>query len=271
MSPLASRVLVAVPLAAVALYAAYRGGWLMVALAVAGGLIAMHEFCTLARDLRPLTIAGFAGVAAVIVVIHGHGLVWSLAPLLATLVLGFWLSAVADVRQQAIVQLAVTLFAVAWIGYGLGFLVALRDVSAGDEWGRQLLFAVLAGVWASDIFAYVGGRTVGRRLLAPVISPKKTVEGLVVGFVFGTAVGFFVLYNQPSHHPVTPGQALLIALVIAIASPVGDLFESYVKRDAGVKDAGSLLGGHGGVLDRVDALLFAGPAAYFAVLAIGRV
>jgi phosphatidate cytidylyltransferase len=270
MSPLASRVAVAAPLAIVALLAAYYGGWPLVALAVLGGLIATHEFCAMTRDLRPLTIAGFAGVAGILIVIHTHGLVWSLAPLLGTLVLGFALSAVADVRQQAIVQLAVTLLAVAWIGYGIGFLVALRDVPYGDDWGRQLLFAVLVGVWASDIFAYFGGRMVGRRPLAPVISPKKTVEGLVIGMIFGTALAFFVLYDQPSGDPISPGQALLLALTIAIASPVGDLFESYLKRDAGVKDTGSLLAEHGGVLDRIDALLFAGPAAYFVLLAIGR-
>src|SRR4051794_32178359 len=147
MSPLTSRVAVAAPLAIVALLVAYYGGWPLVALAVLGGLIATHEFCAMTRDLRPLTIAGFAGVAGVLIVIHTHGLVWSLAPLLGTLVLGFALSAVADVRQQAIVQLAVTLLAVAWIGYGIGFLVALRDVPYGDDWGRQLLFAVLVGVW----------------------------------------------------------------------------------------------------------------------------
>jgi phosphatidate cytidylyltransferase len=270
MTGLGGRVAVAVPLAVIALFAVYQGGWVLVGLALVGGLVATHEFCAMTRELRPLTIAGFAGAAAVIVAVHQGGLIWGLAALFGTLVVAFWLSAVADVAQTATVQLAVTLFGVCWIGYGLGFLVAVRDAPGPDDWGRQLLFAVVGTVWASDIFAYFAGRMFGRRKLAPVISPNKTVEGLLAGLVFGTAVGFFVLYDQPSSDPVTAGQALMLAAAIAIASPVGDLFESYVKRDMQVKDAGTLLGGHGGVLDRIDALLFAGVAVYFVALAIDR-
>jgi phosphatidate cytidylyltransferase len=269
-SGLGSRVAIAVPLGAVALFAVYQGGWLLAALALVGGLVATHEYCAMTRELRPLTIAGFAGVAAVIIAVHQGGLAWGLAALFGTLVVAFWLSAVADVRQTTTVQLAVTLFGVAWIGLGLGFLIAVRDAPGPDDWGRQLLFAVVGAVWASDIFAYFGGRMFGRRKLAPAISPNKTVEGLLFGLLFGTAVGFFVLYDQPSSDPVTAGQALMLAAAIAIASPVGDLFESYIKRDMDVKDTGSLLGSHGGVLDRIDALLFAGAAVYFVALAIDR-
>jgi len=269
-SSLVSRIVFAVPLAIVALYAVWVGGWLMTGLGVVGGLIAMHEYCGMTRELRPLTVAGFAGVAGVVIAVHRGGLVWGLAVLMAALVLAFWLSAVADVRQRATVQLSVTLFGITWIGYGIGFLIALRDIPASGGWGRTLLLAVLLGVWASDIFAYAGGRLIGRRKLAAEISPNKTVEGLIVGLVMGLAVAWLVLYNQPKHDPISPLDALLVAASIAIASPVGDLFESYLKRDMGVKDTGHLLGGHGGVLDRIDALLFAGAAAYFVALALGR-
>jgi phosphatidate cytidylyltransferase len=271
MSPLVSRVLVAIPLAVVAILAVVAGGWPMVALALLGGIVAMHEFCAMTRELRPLTIAGFAGVAGVIVAVHEGGLVWSLLPLLGTMLLAFWLSAIADVRQAASVQLGVTLLGVGWIGYGLAFMVALRDIADPADWGKQLLIAVLVGVWASDTFAYFGGRMFGRRKLAREISPNKTVEGLLIGFVFGVAAVFFTLYNQPSGDPISPLNALEFAVAVAAASPVGDLFESYLKRDMGVKDTGRLLGGHGGVLDRVDGLLFAGAAAYFVALALGRV
>ncbi len=270
MNPLVSRVLVAIPLAVVAILAVVAGGWPMVALALLGGIVAMHEFCSMTRELRPLTIAGFAGVAGVIVAVHEGGLVWSLLPLVLTLLLAFWLSVVADVRQTATVQLAVTLFGVVWIGYGIGFLVAVRDISRQSSWGETLLIAVLIGVWMSDIFAYIGGRMFGRRKLAGEISPNKTVEGFVIGLLVGTATVFFWLYGQPTQDPISPLNALEFALAIAVASPVGDLFESYLKRDWGVKDVGKLLGGHGGVLDRIDALLFAGVAAYFVALALGR-
>jgi phosphatidate cytidylyltransferase len=267
---LASRILVAVPLAVVAILAVVAGGWPMVGLAVVGAVVAMHEFGQMTRDLRPLTIGGFAGVIAIIVTIHEGGLVWSLLPLMATLLVTFWLSAVADVRQTATVQLAVTLFGVVWIGYGIGFLVALRDIEQNSGWGETLLIAVLIGVWMSDIFAYVGGRMFGRRKLAREISPNKTVEGLLIGLLVGTATVFFWLYGRPVDDPISPLNAFEFALAIGITSPVGDLFESYLKRDWGVKDVGRLLGGHGGVLDRIDALLFAGAAAYFVALALDR-
>lgn len=271
MSGLVGRLLVAAPLILIAILAVVVGGWPMVALAVAFGVIAMHEYGAATRSLRPLTIAGFAGVIGIIVVTHQGGLVWSLAPLMGTLLLAFWLSAVADVRQAATVQLSVTLLGVVWIGYGLAFLVALRDIPAPDGWGEQLLIAVLVGVWLSDTFAYFGGRMFGKRKLASAISPNKTVEGLVIGFVLGAVAVFFTLYNQPDGDPISPLNALEFAVAIAAASPVGDLFESYLKRDMGVKDTGRLLGGHGGVLDRIDALLFAGVAAYFVALALHRV
>ena len=271
MSGLAGRVLVAIPLAVVAIVAVVIGGWPMVAVVAAVGVISVHEYGALTRSLRPLTVAGFAGVLGVVVATHKGGLDWSLAPLLATLLLGFWLSAIADVRQAAVVQLGVTLLGVVWIGYGLAFMVALRDIADPSAWGKQLVIAVFIGVWVSDTFAYFGGRLFGRRKLASEISPNKTVEGLVIGFALGAAAVFFSLYNEPAADPISPLNALEFALAIAAASPVGDLFESYLKRDMGVKDTGTLLGGHGGMLDRIDGLLMAAAAAYFVALAVGRV
>ncbi|HEY2788950.1 MAG TPA: phosphatidate cytidylyltransferase [Gaiellales bacterium] len=270
MSQLVSRVVLAVPLAALVVYATLRGGWIVAIPAAVAAVIASHEFSSLTRNLRPLTPVGLAGAAGVVVAVHEGGIAWATAPLALTLVGAFWLSAVAEVRQSAAVQLAVTTFGVVWIGLGFGFLVAIRDIPAPSGWGRELLLAVLLGVWGSDIAAYGAGRLLGRRKLAEQISPAKTVEGLVAGVIAGTAIVFFTLYHQPHSHPLSPLHALELGLAVAVAAPAGDLFESYLKRDAGVKDTGSLLGAHGGMLDRVDALLWAAPATYFVALAIGR-
>jgi phosphatidate cytidylyltransferase len=270
MSPLLSRVAFAVPLLAAAVYAATAGGWAFTALVLVMSLVALHELYAMAQELRPVTIAGFAGVAGCIVGTHEGGPVWMVAALAGTLMLSFGLAAISDVRQRGTVRLAATLLGAVWIGLGGAALVAVRDIPRPSTWGQILLFAVLIGVWASDIAAYFGGRLFGRRRLAPAISPGKTVEGFLIGLVVGVAAVFFWVYDQPSADPISPDQALLLALVIALAAPAGDLFESYVKRDLGVKDSGSLLGEHGGVLDRVDALLFAGAAAYFLSMAIGR-
>jgi phosphatidate cytidylyltransferase len=269
-SQLASRVLLAVPLAGLTIYAVLRGGWIVALPAAAAAVIASHEFAAMTRHLRPLTPVGLVGAPAVVVAVHQGGIVWGTAPLAATLVAAFWLSAVAEVRQSATVQLSVTTLGVVWIGLGFGFLVAIRDIGGPSGWGRELLLAVLLGVWGSDIAAYGAGRLVGRRKLAEQISPNKTVEGLVAGIVVGVAVVFFTLYHQPHADPLAPLHALELGLAVAVAAPAGDLFESYLKRDAGIKDTGRLLGAHGGMLDRVDALLWAAPAAYFVALAIGR-
>jgi phosphatidate cytidylyltransferase len=133
------------------------------------------------------------------------------------------------------------------------------------EHGRLAIFTVLLAVFGADTFAFFTGRLIGRHKLAPVISPGKTWEGLAASTVAAVLISFFALYHQ---HFLTTGESLVLGAVIAVAAPVGDLFESAVKRDFGVKDSGRLLGGHGGVLDRLDAPLFAGIAAYYAILAL---
>jgi phosphatidate cytidylyltransferase len=123
---------------------------------------------------------------------------------------------------------------------------------------------VLVAVWAGDTFAYFGGRLFGRHKMAPATSPGKTWEGFVVGTAATIFVTFIALYDQ---HFLTIGESVALGAVIAVAAPLGDLFESLLKRDMQVKDTGTLLGGHGGMLDRIDALLFAAPAAYFTIIA----
>jgi phosphatidate cytidylyltransferase len=130
--------------------------------------------------------------------------------------------------------------------------------------------AVLFTVFAADTAAFFVGRAVGRHKMAPAISPGKTWEGFVGGVVAAMVVAFVVLYQDRDEFLSMP-ETLLLGAVVALAAVFGDLFESAVKRDLEVKDSGKLLGGHGGMLDRLDALLWAGPAAYFVVLAVGAV
>jgi phosphatidate cytidylyltransferase len=133
---------------------------------------------------------------------------------------------------------------------------------------RLLAFAVLLTVWAADTFAYFGGRLIGKHKLAPTLSPGKTWEGFVIGSLIGVFVAFVALYND-RHHYLRIWEGLVLGLAVVVVAAAGDLFESMLKRDMEVKDTGRLLGGHGGVLDRVDALLFAAPAAFYLVLAFG--
>jgi phosphatidate cytidylyltransferase len=150
----------------------------------------------------------------------------------------------------------------AWIGGGMACLILLREL---PDHGRLAALTVLLAVWAGDTLAYLGGRLIGRHKMAPSTSPGKTWEGFVVGSAATIFVCFVALYHQ---HFLTIRESILLGAVLAVAAPLGDLFESLLKRDMDVKDTGRLLGGHGGMLDRVDALLFAGPAAYFTILAV---
>ena len=124
---------------------------------------------------------------------------------------------------------------------------------------------VLLGTFLGDTGAYLGGRLFGRRLLAPQISPNKTMEGLFCGALSAIVAVFLAGLFQAW---LTPGDAILLGLAVAILGPIGDLFESLVKRDAGAKDTGSLFGPHGGVLDRADAALFTVVAGYYVWFAV---
>jgi phosphatidate cytidylyltransferase len=159
-------------------------------------------------------------------------------------------------------SMAVTVFAIIWIGLPFAHAVLLRDL---PDHGAALLVDVLVATFFADTFAYLGGRMLGRRPLAPTISPNKTVEGLVIGIVGGT-LGFFLagLYQDW----LSNGEALLMGVCIAALAPLGDLFESAIKRDLDVKDSGRVFGPHGGLLDRLDAVLFTVVAGYYLSLAV---
>jgi phosphatidate cytidylyltransferase len=245
----------------------WLGGWWLFLLAAAIGLGALHEYYAMTRPLRPILIAGYLGLLLTLLAEQAGGFAWVGGGLFATFALAFLLKGFAETRQSATVSVGGTVLGVAWIGLGLVYLLALRDI---PQHGRLAAFTVLVAVWAGDTLAYFAGRLIGRHKLAPKISPGKTWEGLVGGTVATIFVTFVALYDTRDEW-LTIGQALLLGLAIAAAAPLGDLFESLVKRDMGVKDSGRLLAGHGGILDRIDAQLFAAVAAFYVLLALDKV
>jgi phosphatidate cytidylyltransferase len=262
MSPVVSRILVAVVGLPVVLGVVWLGGWWLCLLAIGAGVIALHEFYVMARPLRPLALAGYGGLALTLLGAQLSGPDWMLGGFLTTIVFAFLLKGVSDTRQSLTVAVATTVLGVAWVGLGLAYLMLLRGL---PEHGRLAIFTVLLAVFGADTLAFFTGRLIGRHKMAPVISPGKTWEGLAASTVAAVLISFFALYHQ---HFLTTGESLVLGVVIAVAAPVGDLFESAIKRDFGVKDSGRLLAGHGGVLDRLDAPLFAAVAAYYAILAL---
>jgi phosphatidate cytidylyltransferase len=260
-APLLSRVVVAAVGLPLVLGIVYLGGWWLFALAAVIAMLALHEYALLIRSLRPVILAAYAGALLSLVGARLGGLQWTVAGFLSTILLAFILHWIAETRQSATVSIASTVLGAGWIGLCLGHLLLLRAIPAD---GRLATFAVLLAVWAGDIGAFFAGRLIGRHRLAPMLSPGKTWEG----FLFGTAatvfVAFVALYKQ---HYLSIGESVVLGLVIAIAGPLGDLFESALKRDMQVKDTGRLLAAHGGVLDRIDSLLFAVVASYYVLRA----
>jgi phosphatidate cytidylyltransferase len=260
-----SRVLVAAILLPLVIGLVYLGGWWLFGLALVGGLLALHELYVMVRDLRPLVLGGYLGFALTLLGLQLGGLEWMLGGLLSTFVFAFIVYGLGGVRQSATTSFGVTLLGVAWVGAGIGCLLLIRDI---PEFGFWAVMAVLFTVFAADTGAFFVGRTFGRHSLAPAISPKKSWEGFVGGVLAAVGMAFVILYKDRAEFLSVP-ESLLLGLVIALAAVLGDLFESAVKRDLEVKDSGRVLGGHGGMLDRLDSLLWAGPAAYFTILAFG--
>jgi len=263
MNPLLGRIAVVAAGLPLVLFAAYYGSWALFALAAVGALLALHELYRMARALRPLVLAGYAGALAAVLGASLGGPEWMLGGFMLALLLSFVFAAVSETRQSTTVAVGATVLGAAWIGLGLGFLILVRDLEPD---GRLVLITVLVTVFVADTFAYVGGRLAGRHRMAPAISPGKTWEGFVAGVVGGVLTTYLALNEEPIG--IDGWEAFFLGAVIVLASVAGDLFESMVKRDLGVKDSGRILLGHGGVLDRVDSMVFAGPAAYFAVLAL---
>ncbi len=262
MRPLVSRVVVAVAGVPVVLGLVYVGGWWLFTLAAVGVVIALHEYALMIRSLRPVILAAYAGALLSLLGARLGGLEWTVAGFLSTIVLAFVLHWLAETRQSATIAIASTVLGAGWIGLCLAHLLLLRSIPAE---GRLATFTVLIAVWAGDIGAFFAGRLIGRHRLAPTLSPGKTWEG----FVFGTAATVFVtfvaLYRQ---HYLSIPQSILLGFAIAVAAPLGDLFESAIKRDMQVKDSGRLLAAHGGVLDRIDSVLFAVVAGYYVLRAL---
>ena len=167
-------------------------------------------------------------------------------------------------KEGAIAGWVWTVAGILYIGWLMGYLVALRDVDPlKQEIGRNWVFLTLFATFASDTSAFFTGRAMGKHKLAPDISPGKTREGAVAGCAGAIIASLLFTLPSPLQLPLNCGQAIVLGLLVSIFGQLGDLAESLFKRNMGVKDSGNLLPGHGGLLDRVDSLVFAGVVVYY--------
>ena len=216
---------------------------------------------------HPATLLGLVGCLSLAIETYNKG-VAALPLVLVVLVAGSFVWYLAQVEPAAdpVSGLTSTVFVFVWIGAFGSFAALLLDPTLfPDRHGIAFLLAAIIVTVADDVASLLVGSAMGRHQLAPSISPNKSWEGLIGGAVAAILVSVIVVHFI---HPWTIGKALVYGVIVAVVAPIGDLSQSLIKRHLGIKDMGRILPGHGGVLDRVDGLLFVLPATYFAVKAL---
>ena len=256
-SDLLSRILVAVPLAIIAIIFVDIGGLAFAVLMAVVSVLCLIELYRMLDRWSPVALVGY-GFAVAMVLAARYGTDHNVLELAMAAIPVTFTAVVWDGGGRlATVSIAGTLLGIFWVGLGFAHAELLRQLPHGNA----IVIDVMIGTFLADVGAYFGGRMFGHRLLAPGISPKKTVEGLGLG-MFTAIVAVFVA-GRFQQTWLTEGDSLALGLTIAVLGPIGDLFESLVKRDAGVKDAGTLFAAHGGALDRLDAVIFTAVGSYY--------
>lgn len=256
-SETSARVLVAVPWVLFAILIVVVGGELFMVSMIGLGVLGLREYFRMTDRARPVMLPAYLVVAGMIVAAHYGSAFQILLALAASFPLIFVFVAARESHDRVTTSMAITFMGILWLGIGLSHAVLLRDL---PDHGAALLVDVLVATFIGDTAAYGAGRLFGSRKITPRISPNKTLEGLIGGFIGGT-MGFWLagLYQD-----WLPGiDALLMGMCVAVLAPIGDLFASMIKRDLAIKDTGTLFGPHGGLIDRLDAVLFTVVAGYY--------
>jgi phosphatidate cytidylyltransferase len=262
-SDLARRVAAAIPAIIFAVAIITLGGTVFAAGVLALGFVCLHELFRMYEPLRPVKLGGFTAIAGLAAAALYGGEHQVLLGAVASIPLVFLLGLAMPYRENdnLTAGMMVTFLGIFWVGMALAHAILLERLPHGGA----IIVDILVGTFIGDTGAYLGGRTFGRRRLAPHISPNKTVEGLLIGMATAVLATWCAGLYQDW---LSGWDALILGAVVALMAPLGDLFESKVKRDAGTKDAGTLFGAHGGALDRLDAAFFALVAGYYVWVAM---
>jgi len=254
-----TRVIVGVVLAVLAIVIIAHGGIWFFGMLLLVGLLGLNEFYRMLRRYRPLALAGLMGLVPLLWAAGYRSPDLMIGVFGAALLLTFALAALPGPRPGVTVRIAVTMLGLFYVGLGVGYLLLIRRLPEGPT----LVGMVVFGTWAGDTVAYFTGRYFGATPMTPRLSPKKTWEGFIGGFIGTVLLVVFLGLTLPGG--ISPYHSLLLGLTIGVMGPTGDLFESLLKRDAEIKDAGSVFPGHGGILDRFDGLFFAAVACYYLI------
>jgi phosphatidate cytidylyltransferase len=261
-SETAARVGIAIPWIVFAIVIVALGG-LPFAVAMIGlGWVALVELFRMGKRFEPMLPVAIAAVGGMALAAYFGSQFQVVLVIALSFPAMFAFAMGRRAREGVTASMAMTAFGILWFGIPFSHAVLLRELPLH---GGALLIDVLVGTFLTDTAAYAGGRLFGRRRLAPSISPNKTVEGLVAGLIGGTMGFWFAGLYQDW---LSGLDGLIMGICIASIAPVGDLFESMVKRDLGVKDTGRAFGPHGGLLDRLDAVLFTIVIGYYLAVAL---
>jgi phosphatidate cytidylyltransferase len=260
-SDLGARVIAAIPAILFAIFIVVQGGTVFAIGVALLGVMACAELFRLMKQPAPPVVAGYLVVIAMVMAARFGDRDQVLLVIAASVPAVFFFTVIRPQRKDASWAMAVVFMAICWIGLAVAHAMLLRKLPHGGA----LVLDTLIGTFIGDTGAYFGGRLWGRTRMSPRISPNKTFEGLVVGIAIGTFAFWFAGTYQDWLNGI---DALIIGASVAVAAPVGDLFESLIKRDVGIKDTGRVFGAHGGVLDRLDAVFFTVVTAYYVALAV---
>jgi len=243
----------------------YLGGWTFALAAAVISVLGTMEFYRMLRDAgyRPFMLAGLvstAAMAALPIFVRPPQTLWIAILVLLLAVAGAYYL-IPDLYRSGLLNWSMTLIPVVYVGLLLGHLAWLRQDDRGAWW----VFSALVITWAYDTGAYVAGSGYGRHAFMAHVSARKTREGVMGGLLLATLAGLLAVPTVQ----LTVWQGLLLGCLIGVAAQIGDLVESMIKRQTGVKDSGAILPGHGGLLDRIDSLLFTAPLVAYVALLLG--
>ena len=249
-----------IPLLIVAVWFAQPLPWFTILVAI-WGLLAAYEFYKLVAGTKMPPLIYFGLIWTALLIISPHCPYAPTLPLLLTsaVVLSLIWLLLRPRKEGAFLGWAWTIAGIIYIGWLMSHLVALRGLDDGRNW----VFLALLANFGSDTAAYFAGRALGKHKLAPNISPGKTWEGTIAGFLGAIIISLLFIIPSPLSLPLVYWQAIILGLLISVFGQLGDLVESLLKRNMGVKDSGRLLPGHGGALDRIDSVVFAGVVVYY--------
>lgn len=265
----ATRILVSVVFIPLILLSSYFGGLFFLIFISAVGIAAFFEFSRMAENKEAYSSL-FVGLPAVLALIADAYFKFAGAELLSFfIVILLLITELFRNKKSAILNLGSSLIGIFYIGYFARSIISLREFFDVYLNGGLLIIALFIGIWICDSAAFFVGTAIGKHKMFPRVSPKKSWEGAVAGFLFSTAAMAGMKYLFMDFLSLT--DALIIGIITGTIGQMGDLIESLLKRDAGVKDSSNLIPGHGGIFDRFDSLLVTAPAVYIYLSVFARI